>query len=135
MARKFEALRSRMPPEARARSAESAKILLAEMDFASLAGNLRGRRPDFLKIAATSASVSYKETIAPHELASILLSGNVPPRFRPHLRVILKELPPSALKGVVEQLSDRKSPEEVRKNLAAIARQVRISGRDPSGKS
>jgi hypothetical protein len=127
MAKKFEALRSKMPPEARARAAERAENMLVEMNSASLRGDVHRRRPDFLKIAATSASVSYKETIAPHELASILLSGNVPLRFRPHLRVILEELPPSALKGVVEQLSDRMSPEGLRKNLTAIARQVGIS--------
>lgn len=115
MAKKFEALRSRMPPGAGARAAERAKNMLAEMDSASLAGNVRRRRPDFLKIAATSASVSYKETIAPEELARILLSGEVPQRFRPHLRVFLEDLPPPALKGVVEQLSDRMSAEELRK--------------------
>lgn len=130
MAKKFEALRSRMPPEARARAARSANKTLEEMDSTSAAGNVSRRRPDFLKIAATSASVSYKEEIAPDELARILLSGNIPPRFRPHLRVVLEELPPSALKGVVEQLSDRMSAEELRKNLGAIARQIGVESRD-----
>src|SRR5262249_40520501 len=110
--------------EARARAAERAENILTEMDSASLPGDVRRRRPDFLKIAATSASVSYKETIAPDELAEVLLSGKVPLRFRPHLRVVLEELPPSALKGVLTQLSDRMSAEELGKNLAAIARQV-----------
>jgi hypothetical protein len=124
MAKKFAELRSGMTPAARIRAAKSAYKMSADMDSASLAGNLRRRRSDFLKIATTSASVSYKETIAPDELARILLSGNVPPGFRPHLRVVLEELPPSVLKGLGEQLSDRMSPEELQENLAAIARQV-----------
>jgi hypothetical protein len=102
MAKKFAALRSKMPPEARPLAAESANKMLAKMDSASPANNVRRHRSDFLKIAATSASVGYKETIAPDELASILLSGSLPPRFRPHLRIVLEELPPLALKGLVE---------------------------------
>jgi len=124
MAKKFAELRSGMTLAARTRAAKSATKMLADMDAVSLVGNARRRRPDFLKIAATSASVSYKETIAPDELARILLRGNAPPRFRPHLRVILEELPPPVLKGLGEQLSDRMSPEELQKNLVAIARQV-----------
>ena len=59
MAKKFETLRSRMPPARRARAATRASEVLAEMASASSAGKLRRPRPDFLKIAATSASVSH----------------------------------------------------------------------------
>jgi transcriptional regulator with XRE-family HTH domain len=80
--------------------------------------------PDFLKMAATSASVSYKDILAPDELARILLSGKVPPKLRPHLRVVLEEVPPSVLDGALKQLAAWTKPEKLRKNLVAIAKQV-----------
>jgi hypothetical protein len=127
MAKKFAQLRSGMAPAARARAAKSANKMLAEMTSASPLGSVHKRRPDFLKIAATSASVSYKEVLTADELARILLSGDVPPRFMPHLRVVLEELSPSVLDGVVEQLAERMTPDRLQKILAAIARQVGVS--------
>ena len=102
MAKKFEVLRSRLPLETRARAATSANEMLVEMDSASLVDNVPKRRRDTRSLAATSASVSYKETLKPDELALILFSGEVPPRFLPHLRVVLEQLPPSVLDGIGE---------------------------------
>jgi hypothetical protein len=132
MVRKFAQLRSAMAPAARARAAKSANKMLAKMTSASPPGGVHKRRPDFLKIAATSASVSHREALTADELARILLSGDVPPRFLPHLRVVLEELSPSVVEGVVEQLAERMTPDRLRKVLAAMARQVGVSRRKPT---
>jgi transcriptional regulator with XRE-family HTH domain len=84
----------------------------------------RKERPDFLRMAATSANVSYREQLSPETLARILLSGKVPPIYRPHLRVVLEELPMSVLKGVVETLATWNKRQKIDKNLKAIAEQV-----------
>jgi hypothetical protein len=101
--------------------------MLAETTSALPPGSVHKRRPDFLKIAATSASVSHKEALTADELARILRSGDVPPRFLPHLRVVLEELSPSVVDGGVEQLAERMTPDTLRKVLAAIARRVGVS--------
>ena len=80
--------------------------------------------PDFLKMAATSANVSFKETLTPEKLSNIIVTGRVPPNFRPHMRVILDELPPSVLRGLVNSLGQWTKPSEVQRKLRLIAADI-----------
>lgn len=52
------------------------------------------REPDYLEMACISANVSYKGHLTPDALARTLLTGKVPPKLRPQLRVVYDELPP-----------------------------------------
>ena len=78
--------------------------------------------PDHVRMACTSASTSFRERLRPDELVRILLSGKVPAARRPHLRVILEELPAPVLEGVVRQVEGWSNREKVLENLASIAR-------------
>jgi len=83
----------------------------------------RGERgePDYLRMACTSASTSFRERLRPDELAHALLTGRVPANRRPHLRVILEELPASVLEGVIRQVGAWSTRERVLGNLEKIA--------------
>ena len=73
-------------------------------------------------MACTSAGTSFRKRLRPDELVRILLTGKVPAARRPHLRVILEELPVPVLEGVIRQVEGRSKREKVLANLAKIAR-------------
>jgi transcriptional regulator with XRE-family HTH domain len=77
--------------------------------------------PDYLRMACTSASTSFRDALRPDELVHALLTGKVPPGKRPHFRVILEELPTPVLEGVVRQVGAWSSRERVLENLRRIA--------------
>jgi len=79
---------------------------------------------DFIRLAATSASVSFKQPLTDAELIRALLSGNVPPAKRPHFRTLLEEAKPSLIRGLLSQVRRWTKPGRIEKNLAAIAREV-----------
>src|SRR6266705_3143617 len=51
------------------------------------------RDPDFVRMACTSASVSFRELLTEDELVRVLVTGKVPRNRRPHLRSLLEEAP------------------------------------------
>jgi transcriptional regulator with XRE-family HTH domain len=81
----------------------------------------RTRRPDYLRMACVSASASYRESLTEGELVRALLTGRIPPRRRPHLRMLIEEAPPEVLKGVLNEVGKYVQPGRVAKNLLAIA--------------
>jgi transcriptional regulator with XRE-family HTH domain len=89
----------------------------------------RASRPDFIRMACTTASVSYKSALTEDELVRSLISGKVPPGKRPHLRALLDEATTSLLKGLVRETSRWTKPGRVKKNIARIAREVGASRR------
>jgi transcriptional regulator with XRE-family HTH domain len=58
------------------------------------------------EMAARTASVSYKTALTASALRKLLLTGDVPAGFVPHVRTLLDEAPMSLLALVVEQLHD-----------------------------
>ncbi len=66
---------------------------------------MKRTEPDFLELACISANVSYKESMTPDVLAHTLLTGKVPPKLRPNLRVVYDEVPPQIFAGMVRQVS------------------------------
>lgn len=93
--------------------------------------NGRGER-DYLRMACTSASTSFRDRMRPDELAHALLTGRVPGSRRPHLRAILEEVPAPVLEGVVRQVGGWSSREKVIANLETIARDVGVRPADRS---
>lgn len=92
-------------------------------DLAVVPATTKGQ-PDYLRMAASSASVSYREMLAPEVLERILLTGKVPPNFYPHLRVVFEELPPKVLVGLAHALAASTKAKKVSKNLESIALQI-----------
>lgn len=84
-------------------------------------------RPDFIRMASTSASVSFKETLSDEELIRILLTGKVPANRRPHIRALLDEASPKMLQGLAEEVGRWTKPGRIEKNIATISKTLGIS--------
>ena len=84
-------------------------------------------RPDFVQIASTSASVSFKESLTPEDLVAILLKGRVPAARRPQMRVLFEEATPTLLKGLAEEVGRWSKPGRIEKNLIRIATELGVS--------
>jgi|JFJP01.1.fsa_nt_gi transcriptional regulator with XRE-family HTH domain len=81
--------------------------------------------PDYLELACISANVSYKEPMTPDVLAQTLLTGKVPPKLRPNLRVVYDEVPPQVFAGMVRQVSRWGSrPERVVRHVREIGEAI-----------
>jgi transcriptional regulator with XRE-family HTH domain len=81
-------------------------------------------RSDPIRMAATTASVSYKSPLTEDELIHALINGRIPQGKRPHFRTLLDEGSPTLLKGLVKEAGQWTKPGRVEKNLAKIAREV-----------
>jgi transcriptional regulator with XRE-family HTH domain len=80
--------------------------------------------PDFLRLASTAASVSFKTALSDRELLRALLTGKVPPDKHAHLRALLEESPHAVLSGLIQQVRRWMDPGKLEKNLAKIAAAV-----------
>jgi len=87
----------------------------------------RPRRPDFVRMACTTANVSFKSAMTEDELIHALVSGKVPPKRSVHLRTLLDEAPPSLLNGLAAEAARWISPGKLDKNLARLAHEVKTS--------
>lgn len=85
------------------------------------------KKPDFVSMACTSASVSFKKQLAPDELIHALLSGKAPADKEAHFITLFEEAPPSLLAGLLEQVGAWVKPGKVEKNVQKIAKQVGLS--------
>ena len=85
------------------------------------------RRPDYISMACTTSSVSYREALTPDELVHALLSGRVPRNRRPHLRTLLEEAPRPLLEGLVHQVGRWAKPGKVAGNVERIAAKLGTS--------
>jgi transcriptional regulator with XRE-family HTH domain len=82
--------------------------------------------PDFIRMAANSASVSYRKPLTEDELIRALLTGKVPASRRPHFRTLLEEASPALLQGLVEEARRWTKPGRVEKNLAQIVSAINL---------
>ena len=82
--------------------------------------------PDFIRMAANSASVSYRTPLTEDELIRALLTGKVPASRRPHFRTLLEEASPALLQGLVEEARRWTKPGRVEKNLAQIVSAINL---------
>lgn len=87
------------------------------------------RRPDFIRMACTTANVSYKNALTEDELIHALLTGKPPVGKRPHLRTLLDEAAPELLQGLVGEAAKWTKPGRVEKNLAKIAHEISATRR------
>jgi transcriptional regulator with XRE-family HTH domain len=81
-------------------------------------------RADPIRMAAMTASVSYKTRLTEDELIHALITGRVPSGKRPHFRTLLDEGTPALLSRLVREAGQWTKPGRVERNLARIAREV-----------
>lgn len=87
---------------------------------------LKQHKPDFVSMACSSASVSFKKQLTSDELVQAMLSGKVPSDKEAHFITLLDEAPAVLLKGLIEQVGSWVKPGKVEKNLQKIAKQVGV---------
>lgn len=80
----------------------------------------RPRRPNFLRMACTSANVSFKSALTEDELVHALVTGKVPAGRAAHLRSLLDETPADLLKGLAEEAGKWTRPGKLEKNLERL---------------
>ena len=97
------------------------EVLGAQFDVTTIPDK---RGPDFLKIAATSASVSFRETLTSSELRKILLTRRVPRRLRPHIRALMNEAPEAVWRGLAGELGPLVTRDRLAGNLGNLARKL-----------
>jgi hypothetical protein len=97
------------------------EVLGARLDVSTISDQ---HGPDFLKIAATSASVSFRGSLTASELRKILLTGRVPRRRRPHIRALLNEAPEPVWRGLAGQLRTLAARDRLAGSLKNLARKL-----------
>jgi len=80
----------------------------------------RPRKPDYLRMACTSASVSFKTTLTENELVHAIVTGKVPKGKAAHFRVLFDEAPLSLLTGLVEEAAKWTKPGKLTTNLEKL---------------
>ena len=105
--------------------------VLAVLDHLGLAIALqpigRPRRPDLVRMACTTANVSFKTALTEDALIHALVTGKVPPKRGAHLRVLLEEAPEALVRGLVQEATRWTQPGKLAKNLRKLAAEVGAS--------
>lgn len=91
--------------------------------------NRTRKPPNFISMACTSASVSYREILTPDELIKALATGKVPRNRFAHFRMLFEEGVGPLLRGLVDQLSKAHDRVHIEKNILKIAREVEAADR------
>ncbi len=86
---------------------------------------------DYIGMACTTAGVSLRKPLAPHELVQALLEGKPTPGKHAHFVVLLEEAPAELLEGLVAQVGAWGKPGQVARNIRKIADAVGVRARDP----
>ncbi len=81
-------------------------------------------RADPIRMAAATASVSYRNPLSEDELIHALITGRIPSGKRPHFRTLLDEGGPTLLNSLVREAGQWTKPGRVERNIAKIARDV-----------
>jgi HTH-type transcriptional regulator/antitoxin HipB len=97
------------------------------IDLAIVEPHTGSRRPDYVRMACTTANVSYKSALTEDELVRALLTGKAPPRREPHIRTLLDEAPLPLLSGLAAEAGRWSTPGKLQSNLTRLAREVGAS--------
>lgn len=106
--------------------------LLAILDW-SLVAALQphpARKPsDPVKLAARTASTSYRETLPPQVLENALANGEIPPAYRAHVATLINEAPAPLLARTVKAVAQHKQiePRAIWKNLSRWSRALQTT--------
>lgn len=87
------------------------------------------RRPDYVRMACTTANVSFKSALTGDELIRALVTGKVPAQRSAHIRTLLDEAPSALLNGLAREAARWTRPGKLEKNLSRLANAVGASRR------
>lgn len=93
----------------------------------SIERGARPRRPDYVRMACTTANVSYKSALTEDELVRSLVTGKVPENRAAHIRTLLDEAPAALLNGLVAEAGRWIDPGKLERNLLRLARDAGAS--------
>jgi transcriptional regulator with XRE-family HTH domain len=104
--------------------------LLAVLDW-SLTPTSHDKKPsdDPLKLAARSASTSYREMLPAQVLEESLTSGAIPQAYRAHLATLINEVPASLLTRAVKAAAQHQhvEPKIIWKNISRWSRELQTT--------
>ena len=80
----------------------------------------RPRSPNYLRMACTTANVSFKSALTEDELVHALVTGKVPAGRTAHLRSLFDEAPTTMLNGLAEEAAKWSQPGKLEKNLERL---------------
>ena|ERR1041384_195035 len=103
------------------------QAILGEIGLALTVERPQRKTSDFLRLASTAASVSFKTALTERELLHALITGKIPQNRRAHIRALLEEAPRALLKGLIQQVSRHSTPGKVERNLKRLAVAVGLS--------
>jgi transcriptional regulator with XRE-family HTH domain len=106
--------------------------VLAVLDKLGMDLAVEGKQPrkrDYVRMACTTANVSYKSTLAEDQLIRALVTGKVPPNRAPHIRTLLDEAPTVLLAGLAAEAARWTRPGKLQRNFSRLAREVGASRR------
>lgn len=94
----------------------------------NLTAKERSKKSPALKMAAQTASTSYKHILTPDVLKNILQSGVVPDDFKPHMMTLLDETPLSLVISAIHETSieTNTSAKTVMKHVSTMAKALHI---------
>jgi len=72
-------------------------------------------------MACTSANVSFKSALTEDELIHALVTGKVPVKRGPHLRMLFNEAPKAMLQGLAGDVARWTKPGKLERNLRKLA--------------
>jgi len=81
----------------------------------------RARRPDYVRMACTTANISFMNALTERQLVHALVTGKVPAGRSAHLRTLFDEAPTSLLTGLVEDARQWIQPGKLERNLQRLA--------------
>ncbi|MBS0337154.1 MAG: helix-turn-helix transcriptional regulator [Proteobacteria bacterium] len=87
----------------------------------------RLRRPDYVRMACTSANVGFKTALTEDELIHALITGKIPAQRSAHLRTLFDEAPKTLLNGLVSEASRWTKPGKLQINLRKLADALGVS--------
>lgn len=82
----------------------------------------RPRRPDYVRMACTTANVSFRSALTEDELVRALVTGRVPENRSPHIRTLLDEAPAALLNGLAAEAARWIDAGKLERNLLRLAR-------------
>lgn len=82
--------------------------------------------PDYLEIAATTASVGSKRPLSSRALRRMLVTGRLPNEYETHVRRLLEEASPELMQRLVSQVARTHKPATIERNLRNVAARLRI---------
>ena len=107
---------------------KKAEAILEKLDMELVVEPIsaKAKQPDFIGMACTNASVSFKQTLTPMSSCTPVV-GKADPDKEAHFIALIEEAPASLLSGLIQQVGKWAKPGKVEKNSAKIAEQLGVT--------